>query len=70
MNPNGPIFITVGTAGEELHDLEGKYPFVVTQFKSNGFLNIHFSNNGTKLTATFLDNVGNHDTDNFSIKKL
>jgi calcineurin-like phosphoesterase family protein len=70
VNPNGPIFITVGTAGEELHDLEGKYPFVVTQFKSNGFLNIHFSNNGTELTATFLDNVGNRNTDNFSLKKL
>jgi hypothetical protein len=37
VNPHGPIFITVGTAGEELHDLDGRYPFVANQFKCNGF---------------------------------
>jgi hypothetical protein len=41
----------VGTAGEELHDLAAQYPFVATQFKRNGFLDVHISNNGTRLTA-------------------
>ena len=38
VNPRGPIFVTVGTAGNELYDLLDQYPFVATQFKRNGFL--------------------------------
>jgi len=70
VNPGGPIFITVGTAGEELHDLAAQYPFVATQFKRNGFLDVHISNNGTRLTGTFFDSLSETDGDHFSIAKL
>jgi hypothetical protein len=71
VNPNGPIFVTVGTAGDELYDLLGQNPFVVAQFKTNGFLDIHVSNNGTKtLTGSFYDSINGRDEDYFSIEKL
>ncbi len=70
VNPGGPIFITVGTAGEELYDLAGQLPFVSTQFKRNGFLDVHISNNGTRLTGTFFDSLSESDGDYFTIAKL
>jgi hypothetical protein len=71
VNPKGPIFVTVGTAGDELYDFFGQNPFVVTQFKTNGFLDIHVSNNGTKtLSASFYDSINGRDEDYFSIEKL
>jgi hypothetical protein len=70
INPGGPIFITVGTAGEELHDLAAQYPFVATQFKRNGFLDVHISNNGTRLTGIFFDSLSETDGDYFTIAKL
>ena len=70
INPGGPIFITVGTAGEELHDLAAKYPFVATQFKRNGFLDVHISNNGTRLIGIFFDSLSETDGDYFTIAKL
>ena len=70
VNPGGPIFITVGTAGEELHDLAAQYPFVATQFKRNGFLDVQISNNGTRLTGIFFDSLSESDGDYFTIAKL
>lgn len=70
INPGGPIFITVGTAGEELHDLVAQYPFVATPFKRNGFLDVHISNNGTRLTGIFFDSLSETDGDYFTIAKL
>ena len=70
INPGGPIFITVGTAGEDLHDLAAQYPFVATQFKRNGFLDVHISNNGTRLTGIFFDSLSETDGDYFTIAKL
>ena len=70
INPGGPIFITVGTAGEELDDLADQFPFVATQFKRNGFLDVHISNNGTRLTGTFFDSLSETDGDYFTIAKL
>jgi hypothetical protein len=71
VNPKGPIFVTVGTAGDELYNFLGHNPFVVTQFTTNGFLDIHVSNNGTKtLIASFYDSVNGRDEDTFSIEKL
>ena len=70
VNPSGPIFVTVGTAGEELHDLAAQLPFVATQFKRNGFLDVHISSNGTRLTGTFFDSLSETDGDYFTITKL
>jgi predicted phosphodiesterase len=71
VNPKGPIFVTVGTAGDELYDFFGQSPFVVTQFKTNGFLDVHVSNNGTKLlTGSFYNSISGNDDDSFSIEKM
>jgi hypothetical protein len=71
VDPRGPIFVTVGTAGNELYDFFGQSPFVVTQFKTNGFLDVHVSNNGTKLlTGSFYDVISGSDDDSFSIEKM
>jgi hypothetical protein len=60
----------VGTAGEQLHDLAKQYPLVATQFKQNGFLNVHINNNGTRLTGIFFDSLSETDGDYFTIAKL
>lgn len=70
INPKAPIFVTVGTAGNELYDILAQKPFVATQFKRNGFLDIHISNNGTKLSGIFYDRIDDADDDNFTISKL
>lgn len=70
VNPKGPIFVTVGTAGEELHPLDGKYPFVVSQLERNGFLEVHVSNDGTNLTGSFYDSVNDANGDKFTISKF
>jgi hypothetical protein len=68
-DPKGQIFTTVGTGGvNEIHNLVGKAPYVVTQFKGIGFLNLVIVNNGTKLVGKFLDNSG-EVKDHFSITK-
>jgi hypothetical protein len=73
-DPLGQIYATVGTGGvgiadgESIYDLEGKAPFVVTQFKGYGFINIDVINNGTTFDAVFYANNGTIK-DQFSITK-
>ena len=55
---NGPIFVTVETAGELLHNFTNQQPFVKTQFLRHGFLNIEVTNNGSNMTGTLYDNIG------------
>jgi hypothetical protein len=50
--------------------LRHNIPFVATQFKRNGFLDVHISNNGTRLTGIFFDSLGETDGDYFIIAKL
>ena len=52
-DPKGPIFITVGTGGEDLYNFTGQAPFVVTQFQRHGFVNIDIVENGTRLNGKF-----------------
>lgn len=66
---DGPIFVTVGTAGRDLHNLTGKAPFVVREFLSHGFLTVQVTDNGSNLTATFNENREGKDKDQFSIIK-
>lgn len=68
-DPKGPIFITVGTAGQDLHNFTGKAPYVFTQFDRNGFLNIDITNNGTNLTGTFIENRNGQVKDHFTMIK-
>jgi hypothetical protein len=69
--PKGPIFVTVGTGGEDLYNFTGQAPYVITQFMRNGFLNIDVTKNGTELVGTFYENRHMSDEDHFRfIKKL
>jgi predicted phosphodiesterase len=66
---NGPIFVTVGTAGEILHNFINQKPFVKTQFLRHGFLNLEVTNNGSNMTGTFYENNGLISEDQFTILK-
>ena len=66
---HGTVFATVGTGGAELHNFEQKVPYIVTQHRGFGFLNLELTNNGTRLNSTFYDNNGTV-SDHFIIDKL
>jgi hypothetical protein len=68
-DPKGPIFITVGTGGEDLYNFTGQAPYVITQFQRHGFLNIDVVENGTRLNGNFYENRAKSDKDHFTITK-
>jgi hypothetical protein len=76
-NPEGQIYLTVGTGGAGLHGLNGnKAPYLITtEDQEHGFLNIDVtgSNNNsgtTMLVGTFYSNDGSGEmTDEFTITK-
>jgi hypothetical protein len=71
-NKDGIVYAVVGTAGEGFHPLEGRQPYVATQFEGKfGFLDMEISNGNphTKLTGTFYENRGNGIQDSFTIEK-
>jgi hypothetical protein len=71
-NKDGIVYAVVGTAGEGFHPLEGRQPYVATQFEGKfGFLDIEISNGNphTNLTGTFYDNRGSSIQDTFTIEK-
>ena len=74
-NPEGQIFITVGTGGASLFPFKGKPPYMASQYKGYGFLNVDIinsnNNNGqTKLVGTFYANDGGGEIiDQFAITK-
>ena len=77
-NPEGQIFLTIGTAGASLHSLNGnKAPYLITaQDEVYGFLNVDVTmdNNGgtTVLVGTFYSNddgASGEMTDQFTITK-
>jgi hypothetical protein len=67
-NPEGQIFVTVGTGGEDSHFFLAKEPYIVRQYTGYGFLNIDVIDNGQTFNATFYSNDGSIK-DQFSIKK-
>jgi hypothetical protein len=69
INFHGTIFATVGTGGGELHNFEIKVPYIVTQHRGFGFLNLELTNNGTRLNCTFYANDGTLP-DHFTIDKM
>ena len=61
--PGVPIYVVVGTAGNNLYDFRGQAPFMVTQFQESGFLHVNISNtNQHMLTGTFY-NIGTENYD-------
>jgi hypothetical protein len=67
-NPEGQIFVTVGTGGQRSYFFLAKEPYMVTQYTGYGFLNIDVIDNGQTFNATFYSNDGSIK-DQFSIKK-
>jgi Calcineurin-like phosphoesterase len=55
---NGIIFLTVGTAGDELDPVEERPGFYVFQESKFGFLEIEIENDGKKLVGQFHTNDG------------
>ena len=69
---DGIVFATVGTGGVNFYSLDGRDPYMATQFADKfGFLNIEIKNGNpdTKLTGTFYDNKGSEVADEFTIEK-
>ena len=69
--PNGPIFVTLGTGGAGLHNFTGTVPYVVAQFASQGFLNVDIksSKKDLMLSGTFYENMNLTKKDQFVITK-
>lgn len=68
-NPGAPIYVTVGTAGGDLYGFAGQAPFVATQYRLTGFLDVNVLKKGTQLKAEFLNNESNYNKDFFTINK-
>ena len=69
-NPDGIIFLTVGTAGDELAQIK-KYEdyFVIQQDDVYGFLNLDLENNGKSLVGDFHSNNDDDIIDHFELTK-
>jgi predicted phosphodiesterase len=67
-NPEGQIFVTVGTGGADTHFFLTKEPYMVYHYTGFGFLNIDVIDNGQRFNATFYSNDGDIK-DQFSITK-
>jgi predicted phosphodiesterase len=55
-NPEGQIFVTVGTGGRESYNFLAKEAYMVYQYTGYGFLNIDVIENGQTFNATFYSN--------------
>ncbi len=70
VNPDGEIFVIVGTAGADLHNLTGQAPYTDRQSQRFGFLNVEIiEKNGSVMVGTFFENRKNTDKDHFIITK-
>ncbi|HSA74159.1 MAG TPA: metallophosphoesterase [Nitrososphaeraceae archaeon] len=70
-NPGAPIYVTAGTAGAILHELNGQYPFIANQFSDIGFLQVNITNKDTEkhFQAAFHNSNNGTIMDHFSITK-
>jgi hypothetical protein len=75
VNPDGQIFITVGTGGQSTFEFTDRQPYVVSQFDDGfGFLDISITttaNDGgeKRLVGTFYANDGGEIQDQFTVIK-
>ena len=68
-NNEGIIFVTAGTAGDELHKIAYSLPYYVIQKGQFGFLNFDLTNGGQTIVGTFHDTDDIHILDKFVISK-
>ena len=57
-NTDGIMYLTVGTAGDELHDIEDKEDYYVIQKERYGFLNLKLENNVKTTVGEFHTDKG------------
>jgi Calcineurin-like phosphoesterase len=75
VDPEGQIFVIVGTGGQSIHSFDGKNPYFVTQFEGYGFLDIRITTTGNdggekRLVGTFYANDdGGEIQDQFTVIK-
>jgi predicted MPP superfamily phosphohydrolase len=68
-DPAGQVYVTVGTGGSALHDLNGKARYMAVQYQAFGFLDISITSNGRNLTGTFYDSSDGTIKDHFTVIK-
>lgn len=66
----GIIFLTAGTAGDELHKIDYILPYYVIQERYFGFLNFDIRNDGQTLVGTFYDTENLGIMDKFEVSKV
>ncbi|HEX7142723.1 MAG TPA: metallophosphoesterase [Nitrososphaeraceae archaeon] len=67
-NTNGIIYLTVGTAGDELQQIKKKDAYYIIQKGKYGFLNLKLENSGKTIIGEFHTN-NDKILDNFKVKK-
>ncbi|HEX5673676.1 MAG TPA: metallophosphoesterase [Nitrososphaeraceae archaeon] len=69
-SPGVPIYVVVGTAGNNLYDFRGQAPYMVSQFQVSGFLHVNITKTDRDVLAGGFLNIetGNYD-DQFMIIK-
>lgn len=68
-NNKGVIFVTAGTAGDALHNIDYFHPYYLIQEGKFGFLNFNLENNGHTLMGTFYETDARDILDRFVISK-
>jgi hypothetical protein len=68
-NPEGQIFVTVGTGGHGLYYLLAKEPYMAHQYRGYGFLNIDVIDNRQTFNATFYSNYDGEEVLPFFVVK-
>jgi len=69
-DPEGEVFVIVGTGGVGIHPLSGKASFVSKQHQFFGQLDIKITDNGNKLEGkSYRNGAGGQIDDSFSITK-
>jgi predicted phosphodiesterase len=66
-NIDGTIFATVGTAGQSPYSFSSKAPFIVSQYRGYGFMDLSIGS--TTLAAKFYANSDGTIKDSFTIEK-
>lgn len=68
-NPEGQIYITVGTGGAKLYGFSGKSQYVSAQYEGFGFLDISITDAGRNLTGIFYLSPNVQVKDRFTLLK-
>ena len=69
LNPDGQIFITIGSGGQSIFEFTDRKPYVVSQFDEGyGFLDITIRGGGKRLVGIFYENDGSIE-DEFTVTK-